>query len=351
MARPPGEARLDDVIAAFGVLLGGGQELVVHRQPPGRADLLLQAPDVAFAVEWKSAGDPANVGAAIRMLVALEQPRGRRAMPLVPVVAVPFMGETGRRMCADAGLSWIDLSGNGWIEAPGLRIRMLGQPNRFASRGRPADVFAPRSSRVVRALLMQPDRAFTQSELVAVTGVDKGRVSRLVRRLEAMELLAREGPRSVRVKDPAVALDAWREAYELGRHDIRRGHVAVRDADELVRRIAESSPPPSDRWALTGLAAAWRLTHHALFRLVTILVAHHPSDDWLRGVGFREEARGANLWIVRPSDAAALDGATEVQGVPCAHPLQVYLDLKAHPERAREAADELRRLLLDREHA
>jgi hypothetical protein len=120
-------------------------------------------------------------------------------MPLVPILAVPFMGETGRRLCAEAGLSWIDLSGNGWIEAPGRRIRILGHSNRFASRGRPADVFAPRSSRVVRALLTEPDRAVTQGELVAITGVDKGRVSRLVRRLEAMGLLTREGARSVRI--------------------------------------------------------------------------------------------------------------------------------------------------------
>lgn len=117
----------------------------------------------------------------------------RPSKKLVPVVAVPYMGETGRRLCAEAGVSWIDLSGNAWIEAPGKQIHILGNRTRFASAGRPANVFAPRSSRLVRALLMQPRRVFSQAELVSAAGVDKGRVSRLVHRMLAMDLLVNEG--------------------------------------------------------------------------------------------------------------------------------------------------------------
>jgi hypothetical protein len=36
------------------------------------------------------------------------------------------------------------------------------------------------------------------------------------------------------------------------------------------------------------------------------------------------------------------DGARVVEGVPCAHPVQVYVDLKDQPERATEAADHLK---------
>lgn len=339
---------LADVRSALGKVLGPGEDLGGADEPvSGEVDLLLQASDIVFAVEWKPVGDAANVGRAVRQLGAVKSERARPSMPVIPLLAVPYMGETGRRLCAEAGLSWIDLSGNAWIDAPGRRVHILGHRNEFLSPGRPADVFAPRSSRVIRALLMKPERSFTQSELVEVSGVDKGRVSRLVKRLEAMGLMTRVDSRSLRLKEPALALDAWREAYDFERHDIVRGHVAVRDPEELVQRIAESSAP-SDRWALTGLAAAWQLTHFAMFRLVTVLVAHRPSADLLGAIGFREEPRGANLWIARPGDDAAFDGAEDVEGVPCAHPLQVYLDLEGHPERAREAAQELRRRYLGR---
>src|SRR3990172_6473600 len=349
MSRLPRPSPLDEVASILRGLLGVKQEPRKHLALDGsRADLVFQAPRVAFFVEWKAVGDAANVGSAVRQLKEFERGwrgMGRRSRAVVPIVAVPFMGETGRRLCAEANVSWVDLSGNAWIDAPGKQIRFLGHRNRFTSGGRPADVFAPRSSRVIRALLMEPQRAFTQADLAAASGVDKGRVSRLVRRLEAMDLVVRDG-RSFRLKDPMLALDAWREAYDFEKHDVRRGHVAVRDPEELIDKIGRSAVSAGLSWALTGLAAAWQFTRFAMFRLVTVCVRERPSEDWLGQIGFREEPRGANLWVVRPVDDDVFDGASSVDGVPCVHPLQVYLDLKAHPERAAEAAAELRTRLL-----
>jgi hypothetical protein len=313
-----------------------------------RPDQVLRAGDLVFAVEWKAAGDAANVGSAVRQLKAFAQAWKERRRPrgLVPIVAVPFMGETGRRLCAEAGVSWVDLSGNAWIEAPGRQTRILGNKNQFTSVGRPADVFASKSSRVIRKLLLEPQKVFNQTELASASGVDKGRVSRLVPRLEALGLVERQG-RGIRVKDPMLALEAWREAYDFEKHDVRRGHVAVRDPEELIARVAESAESAGLAWALTGLAAAWRMTHFAMFRLVTVYVGARPSDEWLNSLGFREESRGANLWIVRPVDDAVFWQTGLLERRPCVHPLQVYLDLKAQPERASEAAAELRKRLLD----
>jgi len=323
----------------------------VTKHPPEGplpVELVLEGPGFALAVQWKAVGDAANVGSAVRQLREAERAlrsRGRRAAAAVPIVAVPFMGETGRRLCAEAGVSWVDLSGNAWIDAPGRQIRFIGHKNRFSSAGRPPDVFAPRSSRVARALLTEPQRLFTQAELTAASGVDKGRVSRLVRRLEQMDLLVREG-RAFRLKDAGLALEAWREAYDFEDHDVRRGHVSVRDPQELIETIGRSAAAAGLSWALTGLAAAWRLTHFAMFRLVTVYVRERPPDEWLSEMSFREEPRGANLWVVRAVDDGVFEGAAVADGFPCVHPMQVYLDLKSHPERAAEAAGQLRTRLL-----
>jgi len=120
----------------------------------------------------------------------------------------------------------------------------------------------------------------------------------------------------------------------------------VRDPEELVEKISGAARSAGLPWALTGLAAAWQMTHFAMFRLVTVYLHERASDAWLREVGFREEPRGANLWVVRPVDDGVFVGSSPVDDLPCVHPLQVYLDLKAHPERAPEAADEVRKQLL-----
>jgi hypothetical protein len=346
MARAPAVVSLEKVERALRDLLGGvGLQLRSQGTLDG-VDLVLRGGGVTFAVEWKAMGDAANVGSAVRQLSRLGREQGR-GKAVVPLVAVPFMGETGRQLCAEAGLSWIDLSGNASIDAPGRQIRILGHRNRFASVGRPANVFAPVSSRVMRVLLMEPGRALTQSELVSRSEVDKGRVSRLVRRLETMGLVERVD-NAIRLKDPRLALDAWREAYDFDQNEVWRGHIAVRTPEEFSRRLGELSSSTGIPCALTGLAAAWQRTHFAMFRLTTVYVRRHPPFVWMKEFSFREDPRGANLWLVRPLDDAVFWGAERVDGVPCVHPVQVYLDLKAHPERAQEAAEEVRRRFLDR---
>jgi len=63
----------------------------------------------------------------------------------------------------------------------------------------------------------------------------------------------------------------------------------------------------------------------------------------LDGLGFREEERGSNVWLVLPRDEDVFRGAGLRDGLRRVSAVQVYLDLKAQPERAEEAAEELRR--------
>ena len=118
------------------------------------------------------------------------------------------MGETGRRFCDENKLAWLDLSGNAHIKAPGLLIHVEGQPNRFKSAGRPANIFAPKSSRIARQLLIEPDRSFAQRELSRVTGLDEGHTSRIVHRLEESRLIVRDNEGLLKPYDPNQLLDA-----------------------------------------------------------------------------------------------------------------------------------------------
>jgi hypothetical protein len=93
---------------------------------------------------------------------------GKRATPLV---AVPYMGPSGKDACDRAGVSWFDFSGNAHIVAPGLRIIVDGRPNRFPKRGRPSGAFAPKSSRIARWLLVHPAQAMAQRAISQATGV------------------------------------------------------------------------------------------------------------------------------------------------------------------------------------
>jgi hypothetical protein len=90
------------------------------------------------------------------------------------------------------------------------------------------------------------------------------------------------------------------------------------------------------------IAAAWTLTHFAVFRIATVCLLADPSPALLERLGFREDPCGANLRLVVPNDEGVFQGAVEKDNVRCVHPVQVYVDLKGHPERATEAAERLR---------
>ncbi|GIW55608.1 MAG: hypothetical protein KatS3mg082_2012 [Nitrospiraceae bacterium] len=329
-------------------LVGDGPkdaEVVLHPAPTRnkdrQADAKVTAGGFKFVVEWRSSGSAAAVSMATRIVREFAENSREK---LIPVVAVPYMGDVGRELCAEAGVCWLDLSGNAHLVAPGLRIIVEGKPNRFKRPGRPRSLFAPKSSRIARYLLMNPRQSFSQRELAAATNMDEGFTSRIVRGLEEQHLLARDSTGHVQLADFDGLLEAWREAADFSKHHIVRGHIAARSGEEVLTRLAGHLKGYKADWAATGLAGAWLLNQFAGFRLVTFYVSELPST--LDSLGFREETRGENVWIVVPNDEGVFQGVNEQAGIRCAHPVQVYVDLKDHPERSAEAADELREKLL-----
>lgn len=302
-----------------------------------QVDAIVQVAGYHFVVEWKSSGAAAPVASG-----AEQVRRAAESLGYIPLLAVPFMGPEGRRMCRAAGVGWLDLSGNAEIRQPGLNVFVEGKPNRYRRPGRPSTAFAPKSSRIARWLLLHPGQPMAQRELARATEMDEGYTSRVVARLEADGLVSRRQAGLVEVEDPGLLLDAWSEAYDFGRHRILRGHMAARSGEAGLRQAAGTLRESGVSYAATGLAAAWLLDRFAGFRIVTLYLAQEPAPALLDALGFREDERGANTWLAVPNDEGVFHGAGEQEGVRCVHPVQAYLDLLAHPERAPEAAERLR---------
>lgn len=319
------------------VELGGLRSGLEHEV--GSADFIVEAGAFTFAVTWKESGAAGPMAKAIAQIQSLTEDNGRSVIGLL---VVPFMSEVGRRRCVDANVAWLDLSGNARIHAPGLHIVVEGKPDRYKRRGRPSSPFAPKSSRIARWLLMHPDVPVTQRGLAQATDTGEGYTSRIVGKLEADGLIVRSGNGAITPRDPDLLLDAWGEDYRFSKHHILRGHVAARSGEALLGTLAQALDRSSIEYAATGLAGAWLLDRFAGFRITTLYLADEPMPELLDALSFREEERGANVWLVVPNDAGVFHGAAAIDAVCCAHPVQVYLDLSAHPERADDAAKQLR---------
>jgi len=342
---PRSPRALDLAVQRLEDLLDLGSAGVYREDPSGRLDLLLDLGTHTFAVEWRASGGASSVAMAAEQLHRAVDTVGEG---VIPVVAVPYMGQVGRERCEKAGVNWLDLSGNARISAPGIRVRIEGKPNQYRRRGRPSSAFAPKASRITRWLLMHPERWVTQRDMAQATMMGEGYTSRVVSRLEDQGLIVRNSEGAVRPRDPDLLLDAWKEDYDFSKHRILRGHIPARSGHELLDKVADRLHAEDLRYAVTGLAAAWLLTEFAGFRLLTVYASGVPQEDVLRLLSIHPEERGANVWLVTPKDDGVLHGASEYRRMQCVHPVQAYLDLLHHPERAREAATELRKQTLNR---
>jgi hypothetical protein len=323
------------------------EEPVVPVEPAGhhdapQADLLASdGHGRLWVIEVKSSSRPGHVERAAEQLLAYADGG------VIPVLVVPFMSRAGAETADRARLNWMDLSGNAHIRAENLHLWVLGRPDELRSRGRPSSPFAPKSARVTRALLLNPYRWWLQKDLAAVTGLDDGNVSRIVRRLDEEFLLERRD-RQLRPRDPDLLLDAWAQDYRFSGHDILPGHLSGSGID-LARALAERLESLSIHHAFTGLPAAWAMDQFARFRLTTVYVDGDPREVAER-LGIRRITKGANIQLVGPNDAGVFNGERDHGGLHCVAPVQVYLDLLQLPERATEAAQHLRAQHLQWKH-
>lgn len=326
-------ARLPELIRAW-LDLDDQAPVVVHPADAGSdsgIDLVVQAADRTFFVQVKATD---NVASLERAAAYRHGPDGG-----VDLFVVPFMGPKAREWARQHKLAWVDLSGNAEVHANDLHVHVEGRRNSYAAVGRPANAFSPRFSRVSRVLLADTKTWWKQKDLVGETGLPDGTISKVVQRLTSLDLLERDEGGAIRARAPSLLLDAWAQRYSFHEHDVRRFHAVGRSGNAILKALAEKLSGTSTTWAATGLSAAYMYTRFADFRLTSIFVDRFPDDP--ESLGLRPVDRGENVWLIGPRDEGVFYKKVE-QGVWCAHPVQVFLDLPSHAERSAEAAASLR---------
>ncbi len=309
------------------------------------ADLILEMTKnsgnkIFFVVEIKRRATIPSLSSAVEQVIKYSEKMGSEQYH--PLIVVPYMGGVGAEFCSSNDISWLDLSGNAHIEAGNMYIHIEGKENQYKSPGRPSNVFAPKSSRVARYLLMHPNESIRQKVLVGETGLTRGYVSKIVKRLMEKDLIQKQDL-YIKVRDPDVMLEAWREKYDFEDHKIIRGVIPAKSSQKMIRKLAKQFEAQSIYYAATGLGAAWLYTEYADFRVASFYLKDEPDEELLDTITFKKVKKGHNIWLIVPKDEGVFHGSKHKHDVRCVHPVQLYLDLiKGHPERAKDAAKSIR---------
>jgi hypothetical protein len=278
-------------------------------------------------VEFTSRAEPAEV---YRQLAWLQQ-RG------AALLVAPRISPRTRRILNDGGISWLEPDGDCRIAIGGLFIeRSLGGRRRrepgVAETRFVADLFAGGALRIVRWLLIEPERSWTLTDMASRAGLTIGFVSRTFKTL-ARDAYVERARGSTRLLDRDALLDGWATAPAPAEERLDRVSLAE-GASAVLRRIRELEA--TSPYAITAEAAAEQIAPRARFSRVEIYV--DDEQAWDQALSLTPVPRGGNVVLIRPVDRGVFDGAFERDGLSLASRPQLYVDLVRRGGAAADAA-------------
>lgn len=302
-----------------GATLGGPDAIVELSAPDGSAAKL--------AIEFKDRVEPRSVP----FLLSRSQAEPAR----IRVLAAPFLTRGTRERLVEAGINYVDLTGNVRLlaERPGLFICTAGQDkNPLPERRGAASFKGAKAGRLVRALcdFMPPVGV---RELANRARVDPGYVSRLLKFAEAEALITRAPRGPLLTVDWRRLLRRWVEDFAPFDRRRVRAFLAPRGLVAAEEQLGRSSL----RYAITGASAAAKLALIAVPRLLTCYV--DDADTASQIVGLRRAEAGANVLLVSPFDPVVYERGQERRGLQLASVSQVCADLLASPGRGPSEAE------------
>jgi len=282
-------------------------------------------------VETKSVGEPRLVRSAIQQLkeylAELKNAYG--------VVAAPYITDDTARICIKNGVGYIDLAGNCHLNFDRVYIDQRNYPNPSPERRQIRSLFAPKSSRILRVMLVNPKRAWQVQELASEANVSLGLASRIKERLLNLEF-ASEVNRTITLIRPEELLVKWAANYTY-RKNMVYNHFTFEDPKQMERRLAMYCDKNRVPYALTMFSGADLV---APFARYTRGFAYVGRD--IRGLAeelaMKEVTSGPTFTILDPYDEGVFYASRNMEGLKVVCDVQLYLDLVGYKGRGEESA-------------
>jgi hypothetical protein len=271
-------------------------------------------------VEAKTGIEPRDVPAIKDQLTAYSRALGPKTIPLL---FAPFLSSSTRRRLAEAGIPYLDNTGNVRIMAsdPALYIETQGAERNPGRVERPArSLKGAKAGRIVRALC-DGRPPFAVRKVAELVGINPGYVSRVFTFLASEDLVERKQRGAMTDVRWRRLIERWAEDYSFSESNRVVSYLEPRDIGTLPRRLADAVK----RLSITGSAAAATVAPVAPTRLVAAYV--ESPEDVAEKLGLRPAESGANVLLAEPYDPVVFERTLQRDGVPYAALSQVAVDL------------------------
>jgi hypothetical protein len=291
------------------------------------------------------------------------------------LLVTPALSDRLVAYCKEQGIAAMDLNGRAWLRGPGLMVDRGPRPGRdFRYELEPRTIFEGKSARIVRCVLTDRQRLWTQAEMLKRTRASGGLVSRIVQYLISQGYLVKAGTREFRLGDPQELVDAWATGDRPDRlRNPSRYACSIEDPLEVARQLSDlysgktmdsgesgearlvhsafeairpwMGPFKGSTPALLltqGIAAALRCPTAPAASVVSAHVSYLPTPRQMDALGLRPVTDGGNVWLYLPRDEGFFLEFQMGHDLPLTTDAQICVDLLRGSHGGAEAAETLR---------
>ena len=309
------------------------------------ADVKLPNNKVQLAIEVKNTDRLVNVREA-----AYQIKRYTEGSPAIPIVAGLYIGERARDLLRDEGVGYLDLAGNIYFARNSIYVERVVDKNPFTTKPPLKNIFAPTSSRIARAMLIEPKRAWTVSDLYRAADVSLGQTHKVLEAMRDNELATRDAEGKWTVTNPTALLEAWKKVYPTYQNKLHRMFSYERN-EKLPGLIVNAGKEANLLYALGFFSGADLIAPFIRgLSKVQLYTTQDAVETWKNKLELKEVDNGGNIELYVPYDAGVFYKTQQCERddgtVNIVSNVQLYMDLFNDPARGEEAAEHLREVKL-----
>lgn len=261
----------------------------------------------------------------------------------LPLIVSPYLSPPRRERCKEAGVFFIDLSGNVYLRHKSLYIDRVGFPNRFPEKRRSRNPFSDKASLILRAMLKENQRTWGVRELAQYVNLDPGFVSRMVCELEKRNYVVRSNSK-LQIRNPKNILEDWIHEYNYKKNQEIRYFCLAKSPNEILDKLRKVDVLVQEIiYALGFHAGANVIAPYAIYNEVHLYVSSKDAIDFfVKELNLRAAEQDANIIFMLPyyKNSVFYDKQL-VNDLWVVSDLQLYLDLYNYPVRGLEQAEHL----------
>jgi hypothetical protein len=315
-----------------------------------RIDIITSLDNPIVGKPFKIAIEAKDTSRLSSMLEAAYQiKRYTQLTDALPVVAGKFIGGRIREALKNEGVNYFDLAGNSYFNLPNMYIEKIVDKNPFSSTPPLKNIFAPISSRITRAMLIEPKKSWYISDLSKATEVSIGQTYNVLEAMAADKLAQKDDENKWIVSDPTALLNAWKEFYPA--YQTRRYSFFSYLPNEKIRAaVVAAGAKTGVEYALGFFSGADLIAPYIRgLSKVQLYTTGEAIETWKKELDLKEVDNYGNVELYVPYDKGVFYGVQDYKlddgtTAKVASNTQLYMDLFNNPARGEEAAEYLRKM-------